>query len=90
LIVLDAADGTVRWTWLMEHDCGYLHVVTADPRDGDLLVGRTQRCTGRDFAGTSVVVERLSPDGQLRWSEALGEPLGEGRASEASPCTVAL
>jgi hypothetical protein len=81
LIVLDAADGTVRWTRLMERDCGYRHVVAADPRDGDLLVGRTQRCTGRDFAGTSVVVERLSPDGQLRWSEALGEPLGEGRAS---------
>jgi len=74
LVVLDETDGTVRFTRVMGDGCGRLHSVAAHPRTGDFVTTGPRRCTGRDHGGTSLLVERLAPDGTVRWSETLGEP----------------
>lgn len=82
LVVLDGADGRVRWSRLMDSSCGWLHPVVADPRNGDWLLVSPSRCGGYDNHPGAVVVERLAPEGAVRWAETLGETLPPGPGGE--------
>ena len=82
-VVAFGPEGEVLWTALLDAPdiCRlYDHSVVADPASGDFTLIGTRECLGRGFDGSTLVVERVGPDGTFRWSERIEamRPFQEG------------